>query len=203
MTRLRGECLKNLWPSLALERKERICTVIGTIARTLHESDPSTCKASSLDWKSFHELQIRECASRQRRLGLDESLARQIPEFLESVTIKKTSHVLLHTEIMLDHIFADQLDDELQVTGLIDFEPAMVGLPEYEFASIGLFVTQGNPRLLRAFMSGYGQAADEELHRRIMYFALLHRYSKLSWYLKFMPGGDTLEGLAKKWFGTD
>lgn len=104
---------------------------------------------------------------------------------------------------MLAHVFTQDGDKGAQISGLIDFEPAMVGLREYEFASVGLFVAQGNSRLLRAFLSGYGHSIDPELHRRVMGFALLHRYSSLRWYLEFMPNGDTIEDLTERWFGID
>ncbi|MCP4447176.1 MAG: phosphotransferase, partial [Myxococcales bacterium] len=202
MTRLRGQSLKEIWPTIDAKQKEALCETLGEITRTLHGFEPGPIRASCLNWDEFFVEQVRECAARQLKHGLSERLARQIPDFLASLSFNNDAHVVLHTEIMLDHVFAEDANDSLQITGLIDFEPAMVGLREYEFASVGLFITQGNARLLRAFMSGYGHEIDAELHRRLMGFALLHRYSKLSWYLQFMPNKNTVEELAASWFGT-
>jgi hygromycin-B 7''-O-kinase len=35
-----------------------------------------------------------------------------------------------------------------------------------------------------------------------MAYALLHRYSRLAWYLEFMPtgGAETLDDLARRWW---
>ncbi len=81
----------------------------------------------------------------------------------------------------------------------------MVGCPEYEFASVGLFVTRGDRELLRDCLLGYGYREDElgpELSRRFLTYTLLHRYSRLSWYLEFMPTDDvtTLEQMAQAWW---
>lgn len=202
MQRLPGESLRIPWPTLEDERKERLCRALGKIVGALHALDPGPVRPSSPDWESFVAEQIRGCAERQRKRGLREELADQIPGFLDSVDFGPPApHVLLHTEVMLDHLLADRANGDLRITGLIDFEPAMVGPSEYELAAIGLFVTQGHSELLRAFIAGYGRQPDRDLHRRIMGYALLHRYSRMSWYLEFMPAGDSLEELAEKWFG--
>ena len=198
MTRLPGRSIKEIWPALDIEEKERLCRSIGHIAKALHEVDPSPLRPSSLHWPSFLDGQLRNCASEQRRLGLAERLVGQIPEFLATLELDAGGDTFLHTEIMLEHVFAG---DDLEITGLIDFEPAMIGAPEYEFASVGLFIAAAQSRLMRAFAGGYGHAIDGEFHRRVMGYALLHRYSKLSWYLEFLPGSDSIEGLARSWFG--
>ena len=81
----------------------------------------------------------------------------------------------------------------------------MIGAPEYEFASVGLFVACGDARTLRRVLLAYGyapHALDETLQRRFMAYALLHRYSNLRWYLERLPAGDatTLEQLASRWW---
>jgi hygromycin-B 7''-O-kinase len=89
------------------------------------------------------------------------------------------------------------------VSGLIDFEPAMLGAPEYELSAVGIFLTCAEPGLLRAFLDAYGAEADDELPLRIMAYTLLHRYSDLRWYLERLPVPDDvgdLEGLARRWF---
>ena len=93
----------------------------------------------------------------------------------------------------------DRLGDEF------DFEPAMVGEPDYEFASVGLFVACGDARLLRRTLKSYGHADADggaALACRFMAHALLHRYSNLRWYLQRLPpqGETTLEPLAQRWW---
>jgi hygromycin-B 7''-O-kinase len=95
--------------------------------------------------------------------------------------------------------------DAGRLSGLFDFEPAMVGAPEYDFSSLGLFVSCGDARFLRRTLLAYGyapHALDEALSCRLMAYTLLHRYSNLRWYLERLPApGDTsLEQLATRWW---
>ena len=77
--------------------------------------------------------------------------------------------------------------------------------PEYDFASLGLFVSCGDGRFLRRVLRacGYAEAAlDEALPCRLMAHAILHRYSNLRWYLERLPadGATTLQQLAQQWW---
>lgn len=88
--------------------------------------------------------------------------------------------VLLHTEVMSDHLL---VAPDLELSGLVDFEPAMRGAAEYEFVATGVFLTRG----------------DLEAHE-----ALLHVYSNLPRCLREIPPGEAkmLDSLADLWFGT-
>jgi hygromycin-B 7''-O-kinase len=88
---------------------------------------------------------------------------------------------------------------------LFDFEPAMRGAREYEFASLGLFVSCGDAGFLRRTLTAYGYRPDdldEPLQRRLLAYALLHRYSSLAWYLTRLPAPKkpTLDALAICWW---
>jgi hygromycin-B 7''-O-kinase len=124
------------------------------------------------------------------------------------VDLPQDPPVLLHTEVMRDHTLVQRNADGWEVSGLFDFEPAMLGAPEYEFASVGIFLAGGEPAPFRAFLCGYGYAEadlEPELRRRIMAYALLHRYSNLKWYLETVPAESaiTLDDLAAEWFAFD
>jgi hygromycin-B 7''-O-kinase len=85
----------------------------------------------------------------------------------------------------------------------VDFEDALCGAREYEWACAGIFLTGGEPGLLHAMLDGYGGRSDDELPLRCMAYALLHRYSNLRWYLERLPAtGEEhdLESLARRWF---
>ncbi len=93
-----------------------------------------------------------------------------------------------------------------RATGVLDFEPAMIGSREYEFASVGMFASVSDAGFLRALLLAYGFRQDEldhTLRRRFMAYTLLHRYSHLGWYLRRMPPGpgvESLEALADEWW---
>ena len=100
-----------------------------------------------------------------------------------------------------------QTSPEIRLSGLVDFEPAMVGAPDYELASVGVFVTEGDPELFRRVMARLDPDAlsdPKRLARRCLAYTLLHRYANIPWFMERVPpepGVDTLEGLAQRWFG--
>jgi hypothetical protein len=133
--------------------------------------------------------------------------AAQIPGFLDSIPIRDTQQALLHTEIMREHLLVSQDGaGAWQLSGLIDFEPAMRGAPEYEFAALGVFAAAGDARFLRRALLAYGYS-DSELdtgRRRLMGWTILHRYSHLSAYLARLPPPSTatFAAAADRWFAT-
>jgi Phosphotransferase enzyme family. len=112
---------------------------------------------------------------------------------------------LLHTELMREPLLVRTDGSRCELSGLFDFEPAMVGAPEYDFASFGLFVACGDGRFLRRALLAYGLPArrlDAALQCRLMAYAMLHRYSNLRWYLERLPaqGAASFEALAARWW---
>ena len=129
----------------------------------------------------------------------------QVPSFINSVELKKKcAHgSFLHTELMRDHVFVKNNQGKWSVSGLIDFEPSVVGSPEYDFASVGLFVAMNETHLFKTFLAGYGaDLTDKNISKRVMAYTILHRYSNLKWYMSFMPKGNSLEELSSTWFST-
>lgn len=208
MTRLEGELLSNAWIRVPEPARIRLAAELGEALAALHAVGdpglPPPCGA----WDQFLDAQRRSCMERQRAGGLGEEWVSQIPAFLDSTPLGGApARSLLHTEIMREHLLVEETRDAFRLSGLFDFEPAMVGAPEYELASIGVFFSAGDPALLRTLLLAYGLGDDElspDLARRALAYALLHRYSNLSWYLTRVPppeGTRTLKGLAEHWYG--
>ncbi len=131
----------------------------------------------------------------------------QIPEFLDTwKPAPGGARALLHTEVMREHMMVERHTAlGWRLSGWFDFEPAMVGDPDYEFASVGLFVACGDARFLHRTLRAYGHVGADSgaaLGCRFMAHALLHRYSNLPWYLRRLPpnGETTLEQLARHWW---
>jgi hygromycin-B 7''-O-kinase len=204
MSRLRGKSLKELWPNLTDDERASACFAVGQKLRTIHDhSIPQGSFRGLMPWPEFIRAQALACADRHQELGLGNDLIIQIPKFLAGTRLDVDQpRCFLHTEVMRDHVFISNFGKELSVTGFVDFEPSMIGAPEYDFASVGIFLSSGSPQALRSFFLGYGnlQSVDREFKRRIMAYALLHKYSNLKWYLEFMPRADSLEELAEKWW---
>lgn len=202
MSQLKGQRLVDAWPALDAAGRDRIADTLGEAIAALHAIDITPLTGLPPDWGGFIAAQHASAATRQAKRGLDPRWVEQVPDFLQRwAPPPAPRRVLLHTEIMREHLTVH----EGALAGLFDFEPAMLGAPEYEFASVGLFVACGDGRALRRLLLAYGyapQALDEALSCRFMAHALLHRYSNLPWYLERLPAGKaaTLEQLATCWW---
>ncbi|MET9231842.1 aminoglycoside phosphotransferase family protein [Lentzea sp. NPDC003310] len=185
MSRLHGE--EPAVPDVEVSRQ------VGEMLRALHAVEPPEVLGPA-DWAAFVVGQREKCVERQREHGLDERWLERIPAFLDRVDLGDQPAVLLHTEVISAHL----LWRNGMLSGLFDFEPAMRGAFEYEFASVGLFVTKGDRRCWAALVDAYGRVPEPE---RVMAYALLHVYSNMPWYMREMPQGETFEELAVRWFG--
>jgi hygromycin-B 7''-O-kinase len=151
----------------------------------------------------------RPCGSGLRVLGLPELWADQLAGFLDEVAPSSGPPVLLHTEIMRQHLLAAEGPaGTWRLSGLIDFEPAMRGEREYEFVAVGAFVAEGDAQVSDRTLTAYGYRRDQlgvDLRRRLLAWGILHRYSHLRWWMHRLPEttGPTLDALADCWFATE
>jgi hygromycin-B 7''-O-kinase len=205
MTQLAGDALADVWDGMTPAEHEEVVRQVGAVTARLHQISPDGLPLPEPDWDGFLRRQAAGCVERQRTYHLGEPWLSQVEGFLAAVDLPRGPRVLMHTEIMREHVLVRRGHGGWEVTGIFDFEPAMAGVPEYEMASIGVFLCQGEPALLRAFRAGYGTPPSdgETLARRVMAYTLLHRYSRLSWYLDVIPPrqATTLDALALEWFG--
>jgi hygromycin-B 7''-O-kinase len=206
MTQLRGERLVDAWPLLSPAERDRLADDLGRSLAAMHALDAAALAPIEPAWDEFIAAQTVSAVERQRRRGLDSHWLDQIEAFLSAwkPASGSTRH-LLHTEVMREHLLVEPGNEGWQLSGLFDFEPAMLGDPAYEFASVGLFVACGDPRVLRRILLGCGYphaSLTPALACRFMAHALLHRYSNLRWYLERLPpqGATTLEQLAQRWW---
>ena len=208
MDRLRGAHLTEVWPELSEQDRTALATKLGQALRALHAiRDPALAIVGG-DWRSFLKQQRASAVERQRSRGLEERWVEQIEGFLKDNPLdQKPGECLLHTEVMREHLLVERSSDGWQFTGLFDFEPALVGAHEYEFASVGLFFSCGEPQILRSVLLSYGYREHElnpAFERRMLVYTLLHKYGDLAAYLRRLPPpwhATTLEQLASHWWG--
>jgi hygromycin-B 7''-O-kinase len=202
MTRLRGRILADVWSEIPGPRRAELVEEIGAALAAMHSIDVASIGPGVPRpvWRDFVARQRERCVERQRSRGLAPEWLEQIPAFLDAVRFDEApSPVLLHTELMREHLL---VDEDGKLSGLFDLEPSMIGDPDYDFASTAIFVTSGDRELVRRFIAGYGRDPGA---RVVMAYALLHKYSKLTWYLERVPPPPTvktLEELARVWWPT-
>ncbi len=207
MQRLPGRLWSDVDAALTDRDHIGLARQLGRLTASLHATK-TPFDWPGRDWSRFEARQRAGAAARQRRLGLETRWVDQIEPFLAASPMPAEPHVLLHTELMRQHVFVQRAERGWTVSGIFDFEPARIGPASYDLASIGLFVAAGDARLMHAFLDGYGLPAadrDSALQRRCMAWALLHQYSHLPWYLKQLPApaARTLHDLARRWWPLD
>jgi len=188
MTRVPGVLLASLWPEADNATKATLLTNLGAAITALHRVATATSEETAT-WRAFMAQQVSNCVEHHRRNKLPEELLKQIPDYIAPAlpVIESSPVVFLHTELMREHVFVDP--DRLTITGLIDFEPSTMGAVEYDFGGVPIFISQGRPQLLRAFLRGYGYRWESPAlpsARLAMTYILLHRYSNLGWFLDLL-----------------
>ncbi|MEU4216612.1 aminoglycoside 3'-phosphotransferase/choline kinase family protein [Actinoplanes sp. NPDC026623] len=201
MDRMPGVPLASVWAGLARPERDALAGQLGEAIAALHAVDvPEIDEWWPADWSEFVEDQAAGCAGRQRALGLDPAWVAQIAPFLAGAPLGDAKPVLLHTEILDEHLlYADG-----RLTGLIDFEPAMRGAAEYDFVGPAVFLADGDGLFYGRMLRAYGIEPDRELRRRLMAWTLLHYYSNVPAYLKRLPppAEASFASLADRWFAT-
>ncbi|MES2959402.1 MAG: aminoglycoside 3'-phosphotransferase/choline kinase family protein [Pseudomonadota bacterium] len=206
MTQLQGRRLVDAWPELSIARRDRMADELGAAVAALHAVDTGALTDFEPRWQAFLPAQRDSALDRQRARRLDPYWLERLPDFLQTwMPPLDGSRALLHTELMREHLLVDIGGERCRLSGLFDFEPAMIGAPEYDFASFGLFVACGDGRFLRRSLIAYGYRPDQldaSLQCRLMAYAMLHRYSNLRWYLERLPaqGASSFEQLAARWW---
>ena len=210
MEHLEGASLGEVWDELDETDRRRLFSRLGEAVRTLHSLPPEIFDAAPFRWRPLIEQQRANVIENHRRWGLDEAWLAQIPRYLDeaALDIDDLSRVgPLHTELMPNHVLVRRSSGGWEISGLIDFEPSMVGQSEYEFCAVGLFLTPGDKGLFRHFLLSYGYREcelTEAMSRRIMALLLLHRYGNLHRFLKRAPAHErwtALEQPERHWFG--
>jgi hygromycin-B 7''-O-kinase len=207
MDRLPGQPLDGVWGDLPPAARADLMDQVGQLLGALHALPVAALGAITPDWAAFVAGQRAGCVARQAQYKLTTPWLEQVAPFLDAVALSApAAPALLHTEVMHAHLLVTPAAEGWRLSGLVDFEPAMVGDPEYELASVGVFVSCGDPALFQRVLDGMGvpAAARVGLARRVMAWMLLHRYSRLTWYLERLPpppGVESLDALAEAWLG--
>ncbi len=182
MSLIEGLPARCAWSKFSGEQKASLSRQLG---RALHDLPPPTAPALQPPGGTFEAYlaqRVEQFLARADELGNDPGWMRVALDFLQRFCASRPADrpcVLLHTEIMPEHVIVRMRDDQPQLVGLVDFEPAMVGDPHYEFASVGWFWSEGDRAVLDAVLCGYVEGAGLDLAPKVdelMAHSLAHRY---------------------------
>lgn len=205
MERMTGRPLASLWPELDREGRESVCRQAGSLLRELHSLPVALAEGCVPEWSTFISSQKLNLADNHARYGLEPSRIREIVEFVElgRPVEELVTPVICHTEMMREHLFAGGPESNNSLSGLIDFEPSMLAIPQYDLCAAGLFITAGEPGLFSVFLDGYGSSIDASA-AAITRMLLLHRYSNMKWFVSTLPAAlrdADLLTMGEYWYG--
>ena len=187
MSLVGGFPARAVWSHLDQARRLDLSHQLGRAMQSLHGLCPPRDPVLQAPGGNF-ESYLRQ--RRERFARSPESVGRNV-RWIERAGAALESYIdsrpefgteqsaLLHTEIMPEHVMIRCEDHRPRLVGLVDFEPSMVGDPLYEFASIGWFWAEGDPKMLKAVLAGYNEGRARPLSIRgddLMAQTLAHRY---------------------------
>jgi len=212
VTRLTGISLAEIWDTLDAATRRALGAQLGATLRDLHELPTGELGGIPFlrdRWSRLVSRPVAETIAHHRRQGVDETWLTRLEVFLEHrppLCPDRFSPVLLDGDVHPWHLLAARDGESWRLAGLIDFDDAVLGWNEYEFASPGVLMFAGDAASLGACLRAYGfeeRDLDAGLRRRIMMYALLNRYWGLDAMLEY---GDparrcaTLEDLERAIF---
>ena len=187
MSRLQGTYLSDIWDRLDHVNQVHLVTEVAEVLAQLHALPINNLPYLDDDWKKFVEGRVNGCVQRHREQGVPENWLQQIPDFLAHASPLYPldfASVIVSGDIHQYHLLARLEHSQWQLTGLFDFDDALLGFCEYDLAAAGLFLMAGRSMLLRPFLLTYGYAAsdlNEHLSHRLLAYTLLHRYRPFNW----------------------
>lgn len=207
MSHIEGEDLVDVWDEVSFENRVALFNRLGEMIANIHSIETQQFSEYCDDWASILNAQLNNCERNLRQFGLREKWVKQALPWVNSIDWSReqlATQVILHTEIMRDHLKVVKKNNEWSLSGIFDFGDAMVGPKEYDFVALGCLATGGDQRLLQAFYNGYGYNPDLQYKRRLMAYLLIHKYCNIEWFLNYVPVRaelNTLEDLADTWYG--
>jgi len=187
MSRLQGTYLSDIWDRLDQVDQLRLVTELAEVLAQLHALPTNNLPYLDADWKKFVEGRVNGCVQRHREQGVPEHWLQQIPGFLAHASPLypfEFPPAIISGDIHQYHLLAMSEHGQWRLTGLFDFDDALLGFCEYDLAAAGLFLMAGRSMLLRPFLLTYGYASsdlDEHLSHRLLAYTLLHRYRPFNW----------------------
>ena len=155
----------------------------GRMIRRLHAVDPEPLAAIDKGerWDALVDRRRREVLPELLDRGL--IVPGIVPELQalldEAVAASRTAaQVVIHGDLNAEHLLIEERNERWNVSALIDFGDARIGVSSYEWMPLWLGLCNRDVAVMRAFLEAYDPRllADDELGRRVAVWTLLHDF---------------------------
>jgi hygromycin-B 7''-O-kinase len=180
LTRVPGVALADVWEGLGAAARERVARRAGELVAEHHALPLPAPGVPAPDWPGFVRAQALRARERLRASRRAAAWAEELDGFLAPLLAGLAAEpaVFVNADITEEHLYVAE-DGSGRVVALVDLADAMVGAREYDLVSFAVFLAGRGRGLLGRFLDGAGvppAARGPELGRRLIAWALLHRY---------------------------
>ncbi|QDU85106.1 Phosphotransferase enzyme family protein [Planctomycetes bacterium Pla163] len=220
MTRVAGTPLGTVWATLDHAARLVLAQDVGELVAELHVLPlPDVFEP----WEPFAHTAVAAARTRRAQLiasdpDVTRALVDEVESFLAESLGAETSdgveraaaagfgdarRVVLHTELLDQHVLVDTSGARLRPCGLIDLADARVGPPEYDVPALVEFVLKDEPGALDALCDGLGgelAERDEAATDRLLAWSMCHRFAHLGRMVRAAGGARDLATLRARLF---
>jgi hygromycin-B 7''-O-kinase len=196
-TRLPGELLRSLWPTLKPDEKARLTRQHGELMAALHTLPLQNAPASlAFDWPQMLNWQLADCAQAMRTAGVATSLVDDLPAYLEQaqpLLAVDNGWVLLHGDLDAINLLVEYQHNRWRITGLVDWGDVKIGPIAHEFISPRIHMYRQEAGPLLSWYEGYGLGSDQrtpQFAQNLMARTMLYYAGEFAFFLSQIPGAS-------------
>ncbi len=196
LTKLPGDTMESIWGEITIDDKKRLLKQMGQIMKQVHSLPVDELHDLPPKWDPFLSDQIQKCKERHLRLNAPEWIINEIENYVQQnihLIPKQFTSVILTGEYTPFNILVQKVQEDWNISAMIDFGDAMIGFSEYDLLGPSVFSCEGNIELVTALFDGYGilyKDVNRDFRKRLLILMLLHRYSDLNTQI-FIPEWST------------
>ena len=182
MSYVPGRCLRPIWRNASTDERMRLATQHGRLAKAVHEVQLAKAARSALqfDWDEMLNEQRDECRNAlERSKLLPGHLLNDLNAFLDTqwpLHDPPDERVFLQGDIDPINLL---VDDDGNLSGMVDFSDAKIGSPEHELLSPMVHSYRGDAAAIAAFHAAWEwkpgrsnvEVQDQLMARVVLYYA--------------------------------
>ena len=178
-----GRPIDELRAKMSKEALLEVAARIGRVIRRLHAIDPDPLAAIDKGerWDALIDRRRRDVLPELLDRGLIvPGIAPDLEALLdEAVAASRAAvQVVVHGDLNAEHLLMEERNGRWNVSALIDFGDARIGVPDYDWMPLWLGPCNRDVAAMRAFLDAYDPRvlADDALGRRVAAWTLLHDF---------------------------